>query len=155
MKPNVLIVAAIAAAFAAWAAGVSAQGAGAPIEDTAFGLGKGSVFDTPTPKPYTFEGEGAAKVIPPPPGMPVMIPHPIEAYLPLTIDRNACLGCHDRPSDVGKKLAKGAAAPAPANHYVLKQGKRVLSGAQYNCTSCHAPQAGVDALVKNASSPTK
>jgi|OpeIllAssembly_1097287.scaffolds.fasta_scaffold535476_2 cytochrome c-type protein NapB len=155
MKPNVLIVAALAAAFAAWAAGASAQGRSGPVEDTAFGLGKGSVFDTPTPKPFAFEGEGAGKIIPPPPGMPVMIPHPIEAYLPLTIDRNACLGCHDRPSDVGKKLAKGAARPAPSNHYVLKDGKRVLSGAQYNCTSCHAPQAGVDALVGNPSSPTR
>jgi len=151
MKPIVLIV----ATFAAYAAGALAQGTPAPIEDTAFGLGKGSVFDTVTPKPFSFEGEGAGKIIPPPPGMPVMIPHPIDAYLPLTLDRNACTGCHDRPGDVGKKLAKGTARPAPASHYVLKDGKRALSGAQYNCTACHAPQAGVDALVKNASSPTK
>jgi nitrate reductase cytochrome c-type subunit len=151
MKPHVLVV----VAFAAMSAGALAQRTTAPIEDTAFGLGKGSVFDTVAPKPYTFEGKGAGKLIAPPPGMPVMIPHPIDPYLPLTIEKNACLGCHDRPGDLNKKLAKGAARPAPANHYVLKEGKRVLSGAQYNCTSCHAPQAGVDALVKNAASPTK
>jgi hypothetical protein len=151
MKPIVLFVATLAA----YACGALAQVTPAPIEDTAFGLAKGSVFDTATPKPFSFEGEGAGKIIPPPPGMPVMIPHAIDAYLPLTLDRNACIGCHDRPGDVGKKLAKGTARPAPANHYVLKDGKRALSGAQYNCTACHAPQAGVDALVKNASSPTK
>jgi cytochrome c-type protein NapB len=155
MKPNVPIVAAFAAALAAWAADASAQGTTAPIDDAAFGLDKGSVFDTATPKPFAFEGEGAGKIIPPPPGMPVMIPHPIEPYLPLTIGKNACLGCHDRPTDLGKKLAKGGAKPAPVNHYVLKDGKRVLSGAQFNCTSCHAPQAAVAPLVDNASSPTR
>jgi cytochrome c-type protein NapB len=87
--------------------------------------------------------------------MPPMISHPIDGYLPLAIDKNACLGCHDKPGAIGRKVAKGTAQPMPAGHYVQKDGKRVLSGAQYNCTSCHAPQAGVDALVKNPASPTR
>jgi hypothetical protein len=124
-----------------------------PVDDSAFGLAKGSVFDVATPKPFSFDVPG--KLIPPPVATPTMIPHAIDAYLPLAIDRNACLGCHDKPAEIGRKTARGAAAPAPASHYVQKDGKRVLSGAQFNCTACHAPQADVPPLVGNAASPVR
>lgn len=141
----------------ACASGTLAQSPAKPvtIDDSAFGLAKGSVFDTSAPKAFTFEGAGAGKVIAPPPGMPTMIPHPVDAYLPIAFDRNACLGCHDRPGDIGKKVAKGSARPTPASHYTTRDGKTVLNGAQYNCTSCHAPQAGVAPLVGNTASPTR
>lgn len=145
----------LAAAFVvAFASVASAQAPAKPkaIDDSQFGLGKGSVFDTPTPKPFTFEGPGAGKVIAPPPATPVMIPHPIESYLPLTIDKNACIGCHDASPASGRKMTKGAPRPTPPSHYVQKDGKSVLSGAQFNCTSCHAPQAGVAPLVTNSAS---
>lgn len=153
MKLRYFLAAALVAC--ATAAGAQAPAKPVAIDDGAFGLAKGSVFDTATPKAFSFEGAGAGKLIAPPPATPVMIPHPIDAYLPLTLDRNACLDCHVRPTDAGKKPAKGQPRALSATHYVQKDGKQVLSGAQYNCTSCHAPQAGVAPLVGNAASPTR
>lgn len=142
-----LLLAVVVAACASLAA-AQAPAKPAAIDDAAFGLGKGSVFDTATPKPFTLDGSG--KRIAPPPATPPMIPHAIDAYVPLTVERNACLGCHDRPADIGRKVAAGAGRPAPATHYVLRDGKRVLSGAQYLCTGCHAPQAAVEPLIGTA-----
>jgi hypothetical protein len=151
MTPRLLLAALLVASAPVLHAQVPAK----PVDDGEFGLAKGSVFDTSTPKPYGFEGPGAGKVIPPPPGTPTMIPHAIDQYLPLQLDRNACLGCHDRPADIGRKVAKGAAHPAPGTHYATRDGKATLNGAMFNCTSCHAPQAGVAPLVGNAASPTR
>lgn len=125
------------------------------VDDSSFGLAKGSVFDTATPKSYSFEGPGAGRLIAPPPATPTMIPHAIETYLPIAVDRNECMSCHVRPAGTGAKAAKGAPRATPASHFVQKDGKLVLSGAQYTCTACHAPQAGVAPLVGNSASPLR
>jgi nitrate reductase cytochrome c-type subunit len=42
--------------------------------------------------------------------------------------------------------------PAPISHYVVVQGSApALNKAQYNCMTCHAPQAAVPPLVRNLS----
>ena len=46
-------------------------------------------------------------------GAPGVIPHAVDAYLPITIDRNACLMCH-RETKPGEARVKGG---IPASHY--------------------------------------
>ncbi len=96
---------------------------------------------------------------------PPMIPHDTEGLLPITVNNNACLGCHD-PS-VAKDIG---ATPIPKSHFtnyrpltkinkngkIVKEGKIVkntsdietvskpltkLAGARFNCSQCHAPQS--------------
>ncbi|MDP1902485.1 MAG: nitrate reductase cytochrome c-type subunit [Rubrivivax sp.] len=124
------------------------------IEDRQVGLSKTSVFDVVTPTPFGFEGPEAAKTIPPLPGsgMPPMISHTVDEYLPLTVKNNECLECHDKPGRIGTPVAAGKPRPAPASHYAAGAGgSMVLLGRQYNCLFCHAPQAGVQPLVRNTS----
>ena len=131
------------------AAAILAACAGMAVEDKDFGLARGSVFDTATPQAYSFEGGDAGKAGPRALGTPPVITHPIDSYPPITASANACSGCHERPAEIGKK-AKGQPTAAPADHYVRAgDGKLVISGAHWNCLLCHAPQAGVPALVGN------
>jgi nitrate reductase (cytochrome), electron transfer subunit len=146
MKRSTLLLAAVFAALAGCAT--------TAIDDSQLGLSKSSVFDTATPAPFAFEGPGAGQSVAPlaGSGMPPMISHPVDGYLPITAKANSCLGCHDRPQEIGKPLAKGQPAAAPASHYAKgADGKLLLSGASYNCIACHAPQAGVKPLVDNVS----
>lgn len=124
------------------------------IDDSQFGLRKASVFDVVQPSPFAFDNEKATGVIAPLPGsgMPPMVTHPVDEYLPLTFKNNECLDCHDKPKTIGKPVAAGKARPAPANHYVTRPGQEMsLAGKQFNCMSCHAPQAEVAPLVRNSS----
>jgi nitrate reductase cytochrome c-type subunit len=149
MKHTPRVLAAVAAL-----AAVVAGCATLAIDDTQLGLRKSSVFEVVTPTPFGFEGPGAGQTIAPlaGSGMPPMISHAVENYLPITAKANGCLACHDRPQATGKTLAKGQPTAAPASHYGKGgDGKPVLSGANYNCMSCHAPQASVKPLVDNAS----
>jgi cytochrome c-type protein NapB len=123
------------------------------VEDRDLGLRKASVFDVVTPAPFDFEGTAAGRLTAPLPGsgMPPMISHAIDDSLPITAAKNECLDCHDKPQNIGKPVAAGKARPAPANHYSGSPGSLRLAGASYNCISCHAPQAEVPVLVRNAS----
>jgi nitrate reductase cytochrome c-type subunit len=144
-RPTLLIAASIAALVGC---------ATAAIEDTQFGLSKSSVFDDVAPAPFGFDGPGAGQTITPlaGSGIPPMINHPVDSYLPITANANGCLGCHDRPQEIGRKVAKGQPATASASHYAKgADGKLQMSGASYNCLSCHAPQAGVKPLTGNTS----
>ncbi len=96
---------------------------------------------------------------------PPMIPHDIEGMLPITINNNACTGCH--LPDVAASMN---ATPIPKSHFtdfrpdtsiakdgrIAKEGKAVsntsdfmvigkkspkLVGARFNCSQCHAPQS--------------
>ncbi len=98
---------------------------------------------------------------------PPMIPHDTEGMLPITINNNQCIGCHDPAvaKDVG-------ATPYPVSHMtnfrpghsyaikgantsseklshisIKKEGK--LVGARFNCTQCHAPQSDTPLAVPN------
>lgn len=63
------------------------------------------------------------------PGAPGVIPHPIEAYVPITLEKNACTACH-LPAQPGKPAQS---TNIPLSHY--QNGK--LSGERYDCLVCH------------------
>lgn len=129
---------------AAWAQ----QGA-RPISDASLGLSKGSVFDTPNPLVFDYEG-GPPIVAQPSAFSPPLITHPIAGYTPITAGSNMCLSCHERPADIGKRADKGEPQAISRNHY-LGSGKDVkLNRAFYDCLICHAPQANVQPLVGNS-----
>lgn len=97
---------------------------------------------------------------------PPMIPHDTEGMLPITINNNQCIACHD-PA-VAKDMG---ATPYPASHmtnfrpqsYALKgentssetlanisiKKENTLVGARFNCSQCHAPQDTGVLAVKN------
>ena len=127
------------------------------VADKDLGLSKTSVFDTPAPKAYGYSESfpGASKKLPRAYlGAPPQIPHNIESFIPVTAKNNMCMGCHNRPDDIGK-TAEGLPPPMPKSHYTDQrhapdkmQNKPV--GARYVCTQCHVPQAKVDVLVGNS-----
>lgn len=121
----------------------------APVEDRDVGLRRASVFDTVPPAPFAIADEPVTAAAPGQPEPPT-ISHAVDEHLPITLSKNDCLECHDKPQNIGKPVAAGKARPAPASHYVEAAGVRTLSGRQYNCVSCHVPQAKVPPLVKNA-----
>jgi cytochrome c-type protein NapB len=99
---------------------------------------------------------------------PPMIPHDVEGMLPIKINSNQCIDCHD-PA-VAKSMG---ATSLPKSHFtnfrpdtsltkdgkIVKNGKVVqntssedlhdisikeqetLAGARFNCSQCHAPQS--------------
>lgn len=105
---------------------------------------------------------------------PPMIPHDVEGMLPITINNNACTGCHT--PGVAESLN---ATPIPESHFtnfrpdtslskdglIEKEGKVVLntsdfktvgkklnqvSNTRFNCSQCHAPQSmATQAPIKN------
>jgi cytochrome c-type protein NapB len=123
------------------------------IDDSQLSLRKAGVFEVLTPTPFAFPDELKVPLTPPMPGsgQPPMISHAVDEHLPITAKTNECLECHDKPQNIGKPVAAGKARPAPANHYVSRHGVLSLSGKQYNCMACHAPQAEVSPLVVNSS----
>ncbi len=122
------------------------------IGEAQLGLQKGSVFDTATPAPSSFEGAGRNSIAPPADsGMPPMIAHAIDEYLPITASSNGCVTCHHKPAAIGKPVAKGQPTPAPASHHAQRGAEPALAGANDVCSGCHAPQAGVKPLVDNRS----
>lgn len=139
---------------------VACANAGPPVPDNSLGLSKTSVFDTPTPKTVDYDeaapgqGQTQARYFP---GAPAVIPHNIDAFMPIKPDANACLGCHDRPDMSGKKAA-GVPTPMPASHYsdpwAKDRSAGKVSGARYTCTLCHAPQTDAKPLVQNTLSNT-
>jgi len=124
----------------------------AAIADRDFSLREGEVFAVIAPVPFAFEEDPKVIVPAPSSGIPPMITHTVDEFLPVTIARNACRDCHDRPAAIGKPVAKGRAMPAPATHYVKDPaGVLRLSGAKFTCMACHAPQTGAAPLVVNVS----
>ena len=124
------------------------------IEDMDMGLSKTSVFDTPTPQPFSYGSSDQALPVAFT-GAPPQIPHRIDNYLPLTTSQNQCMGCHDQPAMIGRK-AKGMPTPMPQSHYTdLRRApdkvKKQVIGSRFVCTQCHAPQADVSPLVENTS----
>jgi len=99
---------------------------------------------------------------------PPMIPHSVEGFLPITIDNNSCVGCHD------PMVAPSMEATAiPKSHFIdfrpkhnfdgkmftksidnMKNETSVkpiaqLAGARFNCTQCHAPQSNGNLAVES------
>ena len=97
---------------------------------------------------------------------PPMIPHDVEGMLPITINDNQCIACHDpmvakdmgavpypsshttnfRPASVAQSGANTSSASL-ANISIKDEHK--LVGARFNCTLCHAPQSDSPAPANN------
>lgn len=125
------------------------------VEDRSLGLEKSSVFSTPTPAPPSYNAgfPGRANDQPMYPGLPPQIPHGVEGLVPLTAERNTCLGCHDNPALRGMSIP-GVPTAMPESHYTdlrnsPDQLDNKLDSARYLCTQCHAPQADAAPLVTN------
>ena len=99
---------------------------------------------------------------------PPMIPHTVEGLLPVTINNNSCIGCHDpvvAPSMEATAIPKSHFMNFRPKHNfdgktfttstdVLKNDVSVktiskLSGARFNCTQCHAPQSNGNLAVES------
>lgn len=134
-------------------AGLAALSAGAAeVRDDTMGLSKTSVFDAPSPDAFAYSDKASNKsgVLPRSyEGAPPQVPHSIDEFLPIKADANACVGCHDKPALMGKKL-KGIATSMPASHYTRVDGKWQRNNNRYICTQCHVPQANVGDLVGNS-----
>ena len=83
---------------------------------------------------------------------PPLIPHDLEGLIPITADNNMCVNCHmpEVAKDVG-------ATPIPKSHLYSIRNKKDLEGKlsddRFNCTTCHVPQANVEAKFKNNFKP--
>ena len=83
---------------------------------------------------------------------PPLIPHDLEGLIPITAANNMCVSCHmpEVAKDVG-------ATPIPKSHLYSIRNKKDLEGKlsddRFNCTTCHVPQANVEAKFKNNFKP--
>ena len=125
------------------------------IDELNMGLSKTSVFDTPTPNVYTYSdakpgyNDRLAKAWD---ELPPQIPHKVEEFLPVVLDDNQCLDCHDVPKYIGEPFntdrTKKSKSPMSSNHYVNDKHEEV-AGARYNCMQCHVPLSNAAPLVDN------
>jgi len=114
-----------------------------------------SVFDTPTPAVYTYS-DGK-------PGyndrlskswdeLPPQIPHRVEEFLPVNMEDNQCLDCHDVPKYIGRPLNTDRTiknkSPMSKEHYATKDLDDI-DGARFNCTQCHVPLSDAPVLVES------
>ncbi len=121
------------------------------LSDDAIGLSKTSVFDDPAPAEFAYStlDPKQSGVLPRAyEDAPPQIPHRLDKFLPITAKLNKCVGCHDDPDSIGKKV-KGEPTAMPESHYIKINNERVMANRRYVCTLCHVPQAGVEALVGN------
>jgi cytochrome c-type protein NapB len=120
--------------------------------DRELGLTKTSVFDIASPEPVVDNDSSPGErpliarvnsVAPP------TVPHGIADFLPVTLESNLCIDCHE----VEEKQA-GEPTPIPSSHYTdLRRepeavGESVV-GARYNCIACHVSLSEANALVEN------
>jgi nitrate reductase cytochrome c-type subunit len=122
-----------------------------PIPDSELGLSRTSVFDTPVPEGYDFDGSAE-----PLPNLSTeeapVIPHEVRSFEKITVGQNRCLRCHLLPEQIGAVLEEGEATPIPLNHYLRppEPGQKAqLDGGRWVCTQCHVAQANAPALVGN------
>ncbi|HXH28842.1 MAG TPA: nitrate reductase cytochrome c-type subunit, partial [Candidatus Polarisedimenticolia bacterium] len=123
-----------------------------PVPANSLGLAPGDLTKSPAPPAFeAVEAEpGDVQPLPPPyEGSPPVIPHAVADFLPITLEDNACIECHQ----VEEKI-EGGPPPIPKSHYVdlrnsgSEPGKK-LNGARYRCTACHAVRTNARPLVKN------
>ena len=125
----------------------------AGVADDAIGLSKTSVYDVPDPQVFEYSDAApfSGKILPRAYlGAPPQVPHDISE-MPITRDNNMCVGCHQQPDSIGKKV-KGQPTPLPASHYADVKSNSMHMG-RFVCTQCHTPQATVKPLVGNTFKP--
>lgn len=125
------------------------------VDPNSLGLSKGSVFDAPTPKPVSYSDSKpkTTKRLPKAYStLPPQVGHSFKEYLPITLEDNECLDCHDKRKLLKRKWKQGKKLPMPDDHYgsfEKKGGVEDVAGARYNCTQCHVPQSDAPPLVEN------
>jgi cytochrome c-type protein NapB len=127
------------------------------VTDSDIGLSKTSVFSTPDPEVFVYDDTRArySKAMDRAfPGAPPQVPHEVASMLPITLEDNQCLECHDRPDMIGAETVSGG-NPMDEKHYSQAGAEGSedgwqLSGMRYTCNQCHVPQAGVAPLVENS-----
>ena len=107
---------------------------------------------TPDKTAYTKTAAGESKVYERAfENAPPMISHDVEGMLPITMDYNSCLGCHD------PAVAESVGATAVPKSHMFDMRKQsvmaTVSHARYNCSLCHAPQSNNESLVENTFTP--
>jgi len=128
----------------------------AVIADSQLGLSKTSVFDVPDPVAFAYEkGEPGETVLVPRPfySAPPVIPHQVADFLPISIEENSCLACHE----VGPAAEPGEPTAIPASHAIDwrndpspdKVGDTPV-GARWRCVACHMPTSDATPLVGNS-----
>ena len=137
---------------------VSGMAIDAVVDDHEIGLSKESVFAVPTPDVNVYSqiepGEldrlpRAYNTLPP------QVGHTLSEYLPITIEENECLDCHDRRKYLereGWKWQVGRKLPMPDDHYGTfnrQGGAEEVAGSRYICTQCHVPLSDAKPLVEN------
>jgi cytochrome c-type protein NapB len=79
-------------------------------------------------------------------GQPPMVPHSIEKYVPMTLEENACMECHQTEEIRGQKIPQ-----IGESHFSktlkTKAGKPALEMSRFQCDSCHVPQVDAKELV--------
>ena len=126
-------------------AGVSRSTHG--IADSQIGLSKVSVFDVPAPDPVNereIDPDDAIAIGAAYDGSPPLIPHAIADLLPIVLDGNDCLDCHDDGD---------AKALSPAHYTDLRAApgevRSEIAGARFVCVSCHVSQTTAPELLEN------
>ena len=117
------------------------------IDDSQIGLSKVSVFDVPSPDPVNepeIEPDAAVAIGAAFDGAPRLIPHSIGDLLPIVMDGNDCLDCHD----------DGDATPLSPSHYTDLRAapdevRSEIAGARFVCVSCHVTQTTAPELIEN------
>lgn len=150
MKTAILLAGVLLVAF-----GTAATAADTAIDEMNMGLSKTTVFDTPTPESFRYPDTKPKKSKALPrawQGIPPQISHLVDEYLPITVEDNQCLECHEIPKYIGKK--KKGKSPMPRDHYVdLRSSSDEMSqevvGARFVCTQCHVPMSDAKPLVEN------
>ncbi len=159
--------------FAAGCGAATASKSGKVVSESELGYGDQG---TPPKVEYSKAAPGTAKRFQRSyENAPPLIPHSIEGLVPITLNNNACLGCH-MPS-VAKSMG---ATPMPPTHFkdfffdtkkkLIKQKlyedvvaykarltlmakKEDIAPQRYNCVQCHVPQANAKPLVANTFKP--
>lgn len=79
-------------------------------------------------------------------GQPPLVPHTIEQYVPLTMEENACMECHQTAEIRGQKIPQIGQSHFSATAK-NKAGKPALEMSRFQCDSCHVPQVDAQPLV--------
>ena len=114
-----------------------------------------SVFDTPTPTLYTYSDAKPGyndRIAKSWDELPPLIPHRVEEFLPVNMEDNQCLDCHDVPKYIGKPVNTDRTiknkSPMSEEHYASAELDDI-DGARFNCTQCHVAPSNAAPLVEN------
>jgi cytochrome c-type protein NapB len=130
-------------------------GSGGPIDEASVGIGADGVFNDPSPSTFEFpttktgESDRIKKSYH---TAPPMVAHTFVEYLPITMENNECMECHDKPKLIDREYIKGKKLAMSDDHYGGFGGrgdKDEVSGSHYTCTTCHAPASDAQPLVEN------